>query len=67
MGLFLIELLLGRCVKIDVLYWKYIVFCVIEKVFIVLRKLEFGLLFILLFNKYFLGGGIEGIVCYFWF
>lgn len=66
MGLFLIELLLGRCAKIDVLHWKHIVSCAIEKVLIALRKLEFGLLPTLSPNKYFLGGGTEGTACYLW-
>lgn len=66
MGLFLIELLLGRCAKIDVLHWKHIVSCAIGKVLTALRKLEFGLFPTPCPTSIFLRGGAEGTVCYLW-
>lgn len=61
MDLFFIELLLGRCAKIDVLHWKHIVSCAIGTVLITLRKAEFGLFSISSPNKYFLGGETEAL------
>lgn len=61
MGLVFIELLLGRCAKIDVLHWKHIVSCAIGTVLITLRKVEFGLLSTSSPNKYSLGGETEAL------
>lgn len=61
MGLFVIELLLGRCAEIHVLHWQHIISCAIGKVLITLRKLEFGSLSAFAPNKCFLGGETEAL------